>query len=288
MVRADRKRRIPRLRHHADRHDAHHVADDRQRNRQGEEHAATPPGRLREIAVTRRQRHQRENRPKPAARIRDVDDEHLPVHDQVRQRDDIALTGDLHPEAGQDPGRHRAHQNPQMHRDQRQERRKRHAEQQEERREEDALRRLTSEDGPRHQHQQRHEREKLEPHLKPASAQQADEQHRQQPGQRPRRRRAERAPQLLPLRPEDVKREERHIPAKRKILLRRGKYAGQMTEQHRPEPDGYGDERPRQHPKPNLQRLVFHYCRLLYQKREDISKAGKAEKRKAPISRGFH
>ena len=125
------------------------------------------------------------------------------------------------------------------------ERRERDAEEQEERGEEDGLRRVLSEERPRHGDEKPRERGDFEADLEPARAEEAEREERERREQPRPRRRAERGAYLLALRPDDVERKERHVPAERHVLQIGAEHVGRMMEQHGLKPPQQSDERHR-------------------------------------------
>ena len=238
-----------------DRENSHHVAKYRDRNRSREKNPAAKPCRLRKIRIAGGEGHQREERPKTAARVRDVDRERA-----VRRADHRALLDDVRANAARDRERRRAREEPQVDSHDIEERSERNAEEKEKRREKDGLRRLLAEERPWNGYQEPDERHNLETELDSPHAEKAERekrQRRQEPGPR---RSPERVENLPPLGPDDIEREKRHIPPERHILLRCAEHIWRMVQDHRMETPEHGGKDTRHERCSRMEFPNFHKC----------------------------
>ena len=238
-----------------DRENSHHVAKDGNGHRSRKKNPAAKPRRLRKIRVARRKRHKRKKRAKPAARVRNVDRERA-----VRRTDHRALLDYVRANAARNCKRRRAREKPKVDSHDVEERRERNAEEQEKRREKDGLRRLLAEERPGNRYQEPDESNNLEAELDSPHAEKAERKkrkRRQEPGQR---RSSKGIKYLPPLRPDDIKREKRHIPPERHILLRSAEHVGSVVQDHRLKTPEHGGKDTRHERCSRMEFPNFHKC----------------------------
>ncbi len=204
--------------HHADRHDPHHVADHRNRQRAGEEQPLAPCLPLREVRISRRERHHREQRTDAAARIRHVHIERGSGHPRIER---CTRPLDRQPHAVQQTGRDRSGKDAQVDREKIDEGRHRDREAEECRRETHQPLHAAPPEGIRQRPHQADERHLLHARLAAAPAEPSDHQKKRRPRRARPARRARRRPQRAALPPQHRQTDERHHPAMRHVLDRR-------------------------------------------------------------------
>src|SRR5574344_401919 len=163
-----------------DRDDAHHVAENRERDGRGEENAAAEPGRRVEVGLGARDRHQREERAESAARVGDVDRER-----SVGRADHRALADDLGAAALEDGASRGARKEAEVDGHDVEEGRERNAEREEERRKRDAFRSRRAEHRPGNGDEKPDERDDLKAELESAGAEEAEREKRQRRDEAP-------------------------------------------------------------------------------------------------------
>ena len=211
-----------------DRQDAHHVAEHGQGYARGEKERPPAPSGLGEIAVGGRKRHQRKDAPEARTGRGHVDGESAGGRSEHG-----ALTYDIGAHPLEDRECRTGGEQPQMHRNHIEERIERNAKEEECAREHGRLGRAPAPEQERKRPHDADEAHDFESQLRPANADKAQEQRRQQ--QQNRRPTSPAGHEPGAFAPQDVERKQRHEVAVAQILFRRAERPQGMRRKHEPE-----------------------------------------------------